>query len=80
MYAIRSYYASLGFVLARLKRFEEALETYEKVLELDPEAADSWFGKAVCLSFLGREEEAEDAYRRAVEIDPRYVEIGGDIQ
>lgn len=72
--------SSLGFVLAQLKRFEEALETYENALKLDPQVADSWFGKAICLSFLGREEEAEEAYRKAVEIDPRYAEVGADVQ
>ncbi len=71
---------ALGFVLAQLKRFEESLETYEKALELDPQAADSWFGKAICLSFLGREEEAEEAYKKAVEIDPVYADVGKDIQ
>jgi len=67
-------------VLAQLRRFEEALDIYGQALKLNPEAADSWFGKAVCLSFLGREEEAEEAYRKAVEIDPRYAEVGGDTQ
>ncbi|MGE5329454.1 MAG: tetratricopeptide repeat protein, partial [Deltaproteobacteria bacterium] len=52
----------------------------EQALKLNPEGADSWFGKAVCLSSLGREEEAEEAYRKAVEINPRYADIGGDIQ
>lgn len=67
-------------MLAQLKRFEDALEIYSHALKINPEAADSWFGKAICLSFLGREEEAEEAYKKAVEIDPRYAEIGGDIQ
>ncbi len=67
-------------MLAQLKRFEEAVEIYDNALKINQMIADAWFGKAVCLSFLGREDEADAAFRKAVELDPRYAGIGENVQ
>jgi tetratricopeptide (TPR) repeat protein len=60
-----------GNALFDLKRYEEALEAYEKAIELNPEdAADAWNGKGSALEALGRYEEALEAYEKAIELNP----------
>ena len=47
--------------LCKLGRFEEALQVYDKALELNPDCFDAWWGKAAALRNLGRFEEAQIA-------------------
>jgi len=55
-------------------RLEDAVEAFEKALELDPKNGDAWFRKAFCLHELGRYKEAMDSVGKALEIDPRDTE------
>jgi len=56
----------------RVKRneFEEALEFFDQVLEMNPENADAWNNKGVALYGMGRPEEALICYDRALATDP----------
>jgi len=38
--------------------FEEALVSFDQVIELDPKKGDAWYRKAVCLTELERYNEA----------------------
>ena len=58
---------------AQRGRYQEALEAYDKAVEIDPQYVASWHGKGVALERLKRYQEALEAYGKAVEIDPQYV-------
>ncbi len=58
-----------GNLLFELKRYEEALLTYEQALHLDPTSAEASNGKAISLVFLNREEEALAAYEQVIRLD-----------
>ena len=50
-----------GVDLAKLKRYEEAIEAYEKAIEINPKDDDAWFNKGVVVWELERYEEAIEA-------------------
>ena len=50
--------------------WEEAIECYNKAIELDPFYNDLWNGKGDCIDSLGKYEEAIKCYNKAIELDP----------
>ena len=61
---------SKGVALSGLGRFEEALESFNMALELDPKNAKAWINKAFALEELGRPKEALAAINIALELNP----------
>lgn len=59
-----------GHCLVHLQKGEEALESFEKALKLDPEDAQCWQFKGWGLGFLERWEDALECLDRATLIDP----------
>lgn len=55
-----------------LGRYQEAIECYDKALEIDPNIAGIWYNKALCFYNLQRYQEGIDCHHRVVEIDPTY--------
>ena len=51
-------------------QFGEALESYNRSLELDPEYAYGWFLKGVTLQNLQQFDEARACFEKAVQYDP----------
>ncbi|HEY7415415.1 MAG TPA: tetratricopeptide repeat protein, partial [Ktedonobacteraceae bacterium] len=58
-----------GDVLTKLKRFDEALLSYDQAISLDPEYAAYWDSKGDVLRDLKRYAEALAAYDRAITLD-----------
>ena len=56
-----------------VKRYEEALLSYDQALGLDPNYADAYYGKGNVLYDLNRYEEAFQAYDYAIRLDPNYA-------
>lgn len=54
-------------------QFEQALECFDKSLELNPQFEDAWLGKSVALYNLGRFQDAIQPIDRALELNPDYV-------
>ncbi|MBI5696386.1 MAG: tetratricopeptide repeat protein [Nitrospirae bacterium] len=54
-------------------RYEEAAESCNKAIMLDPGNLNAHLGKGICLDELGRREEAIAAYDKAIELDPKYA-------
>jgi tetratricopeptide (TPR) repeat protein len=66
-----------GLCLSNLKRYEEALVSYNKVIELDPNYAPVWFNQGMVLSQLERYKEALVSWDKTIELDPNYAEAWG---
>jgi hypothetical protein len=62
-----------GYSLSAEGRYREALDAYEKAIELEPGFAYAWNGKGYMLGAEGQYPEALAAYRRAIELDPRFA-------
>ena len=63
-----------GDTLLELKRYDDALTSYNRAVELRPEYAAAWHGKGNTLLALKRYEEARNAYDKAIQIQPDYAE------
>ncbi len=61
----------LGIAYAVLGQFEEAITTYQKVIDLDPKGAVAWNDLGVAYTFQERHEEAIIAYQKAIDLDPK---------
>src|SRR5215472_7814385 len=59
-----------GKTLLDLKRYEEALLTFEHAIELDPNLPLAHYDKGVAFAHLQRNEEALLAYEQAIQQDP----------
>jgi len=51
-------------------KYGEAIECYDKALEIDPDEAGVWYNTGIILILLGRYEEAVECYDKALEINP----------
>jgi len=59
-------------VLSKLERYEQALASLDKAIELDPNHRLVWYVQAIVLDALGRYEEALTSYNKGIELDPNY--------
>ncbi len=64
------FYNAKGLALYNLRRYEEALATFEQVIHIDSTVADAYNNQGKTLYKLRRYEEALSAYERAIQIDP----------
>ncbi len=65
---------SRGNILYNLNRFEEALEVYDRAINLRPDYAEVWQEKAKSLYELKKYRESQSAYDKAIELKPEYLE------
>ncbi|MBA7712318.1 hypothetical protein ES703_121292 [subsurface metagenome] len=56
--------------MGRLGRDEEALESYDKAIEINPDYELAWYNRGVSLEQLDRDEEALESYDRVIKINP----------
>jgi tetratricopeptide (TPR) repeat protein len=61
-----------GNILAADHRYEEAIASYDKALEVKPDDHQAWYNRGNALSALGRKEEAIASYDKALEVKPDY--------
>ncbi|MCX6674748.1 MAG: tetratricopeptide repeat protein [Methanothrix sp.] len=60
-----------GVALTSLGRYDEALQAYDRALEMDSQMVGAWHNKGHALNSLGRYDEALQAYDKAIQIDPK---------
>jgi tetratricopeptide (TPR) repeat protein len=60
-------------VLITMKRFELALASAERALELEPNFADAWNNCGNALEGLGRAEDSLESYECAIQLKPDFV-------
>ena len=65
-----SLYDNRGYILNVLQRYEEALECFDKILELNQDYASAWHNKGYTLHKLGRLSEAIEIYKKRLELEP----------
>jgi Uma2 family endonuclease/Flp pilus assembly protein TadD len=53
-----------------LKRFEEAIVSFDKALEIQPDFHEAWYNQGIALNNLGRLNEAITSYDKALKIKP----------
>ena len=54
-------------------KYQEALESSVKLIEIDSKNASAWFNKGLILEKLKKYPEAIESYDNALKIDPKYV-------
>ena len=59
-----------GGALYFLGKYDEAIECYDKAIEIDPDNQVVWNNKGLALNSLGKYDEAIVSYDKAIEIDP----------
>ncbi|MEM1116754.1 MAG: tetratricopeptide repeat protein [Bacteroidota bacterium] len=59
-----------GVTLSKLRRYEEAIDAYDRALHLYPNHVDALYNKSVLLNDIDRNEEALAAYDRALSLRP----------
>ena len=63
-----------GFALSSLGRHNEALQAYNRAIEIDPQVAVAWNNKGNALDDLGKYDEAIAAFNEAIRLDPKFAE------
>jgi len=49
-------------------RYEEAINFYDKVLQIDPDDADAWFNKGITLKKMGKHSEGTRSIETAINL------------
>ena len=62
-----------GRALAKEEKFDEAVDEFERAVQIEPLFAAAWFELGRAYHDLRRLDEAEEAYRKAVAADPEFV-------
>ncbi len=70
---------NLGIALARAGRATEAVEEFNRALQLKPDMADTHFYLGVALVRLDRAPEAMGQWEEALRIDPEYAEAHANL-
>lgn len=65
---------NLGNVLKDLKRFDDALSSYDQAIKLKPDYAEAYYNRGIALKELNRWDEALDSYDRAINLKPDYAD------
>ena len=67
-----SYY-NYGLISIKLNKPEQALEQFEKALQLNPKVADTWNNRGTVFNNLKEPERAIADFDRAISLDPNYA-------
>ena len=59
-----------GLALINLGRYEEAINSFDNAIELNPDYHKAWYNRGSALRYLERDKEALTSYDKAVEIKP----------
>ena len=63
-----------GFALNNLGKYEEAIEAFDKVIDMDPSNSYAWNNKGYALNNLGRYEDGLQAFAKALEMDHNNID------
>jgi tetratricopeptide (TPR) repeat protein len=60
-----------GLTLYRLKKYDEAIASYNKVLEIKPDFDAAWYNRACCHAVTQNFDQAIKDLQRAIELEPQ---------
>ena len=60
-------------MLGVIKKYEESIECYKEVIEINPKIEQAFTNIGTALNYLGKEKEAIPYLKKAVEINPRFA-------
>jgi superkiller protein 3 len=72
-YIVPSFYISQGDKLSDQKKLDEAIASYQKAIQLQPDDAYGYTSLAHSLRKQGKLDEAIAAYQKAIQLRPNYV-------
>ena len=72
-------HVNLGGYLYEERRMEEAMEHYQKAIQLNPNFPDALNDVGLALAAQGRFDEAIENYRKAIQMDPNRFEMQYDL-
>ena len=64
----------LGRLQVQLGKYNEAIETYEKIVSIDPNSPDVYFNLAFAYAMNKDYSHAETLYRKVVNLAPKYLD------
>lgn len=64
----------LGAIYAGLRRYEEAITSYNKAIDLKPDYAEAYNNCAIALKGLGQHKKAISNLEKAIKINPNYLD------
>jgi PAS domain S-box-containing protein len=56
-------------------KFQEAIQCFDRVIEIEPNHSGAWNGRGVCLKELGRYEEAIQCFEKVISLNPNDEEV-----
>jgi Flp pilus assembly protein TadD len=63
----RSMSMANGYYENAILEYDEAIDAFDKAIEINPEYAGAWNNKGVALKLIGRTKESDAAYAKAKE-------------
>jgi tetratricopeptide (TPR) repeat protein len=57
------------------KQYEESIECFDRIIELNRDDDSAWNNKGLALIYLGRYEEAIECYERAIDLNPKESDV-----
>ena len=54
----------------KIKRFEEAIESFDKAIKIKNSYAKAWYNKGRALAIIGKIKLAQDCFDKARKLDP----------
>lgn len=69
------YLTSLGTALLAQARLEEALQVFDKAVQLNPDDAELWKNLGLALIEVGRLADAILIFQQALKLNPRHLEV-----
>ena len=63
------YWYKKGIEVGNKGNHEEALECFNKAIEIEPTFIDAWFYKTLALRNLGKHEEAAECFKKVLALD-----------
>jgi tetratricopeptide (TPR) repeat protein len=73
-HATAEVHSARGHVQFELELYEDAAQSYTRLLELDPRHPTATFNLAVSLEKMGKWAQASEFFQKAVELDPKRIE------
>jgi tetratricopeptide (TPR) repeat protein len=62
---------NIGIVCSELSKYQEAIDCYDKAIEIQPNFSYAWDNKGDVLSILEKYAESNECHDKAIEIDPK---------